>query len=166
MHKESANLLEVQTLGSKGLKYRHHLGRGVSEWLHLDAVHAPRLSDTCGAGDWCTAGLIAKGAAYGQAGLRQLGADGIRDALRYGQALAAWNCGFEGARGGMYVTNRETFNDHIDGLLHGRSPDLSVKAKAPVGASVACPACPPELPPARRSGPSTAHRVRKRANAA
>ena len=42
------------------------LGRGVSNWMHLKAVPAPRLADTCGSGDWCTAGLIAKAAVGGQ----------------------------------------------------------------------------------------------------
>ena len=92
-------LLEVQTLGEQGLRYRY---RSAPEWIFLAAVPAARLVDACGAGDWCTAGLVAKLAAGGQAGLRQ---DGVRDALRYGQALAARNCGFEGARGGMYAAD-------------------------------------------------------------
>ena len=52
-------------------------------------------------GDWCTAGLLAKLAAGGQERMRGAGAEGVREALRYGQALAAWNCAFEGARGGI-----------------------------------------------------------------
>ena len=47
----SAVLLEVQTLGERGLRYRHRLRRDVSRWMHLGAVPAPRLADTCGAGD-------------------------------------------------------------------------------------------------------------------
>ena len=62
----SAVLLELQTLGDRGLRYRHRLHRGISSrWMHLKAVPAPRLTDTCGAGDWCTAGLIAKVAVGG-----------------------------------------------------------------------------------------------------
>ena len=116
----SAALLEVQTLGDQGLRYRHRLRRAVSRWMHLEAVPAPRLADTCGAGDWCTAGLIAKAAIGGQEGLRRAGALGVRSALRYGQALAAWNCGFEGARGGMYAVSREAFKIQIKSLLDGR----------------------------------------------
>ena len=143
MESGSAALLEVQTLGDQGLRYRHRLRRGASRWMHLKAIPAPRLADTCGAGDWCTAGLIAKAAIDGQEGLRRAGALGIRAALRYGQALAAWNCGFEGARGGMYAVSRRAFKSRITGLLSGRSDGMN---DAPLGRIstpvVACPACP------------------------
>ena len=112
--------------------------------MHLKAVPAPRLADTCGAGDWCTAGLIAKAAISGQEGLRSAGSLGVRAALRYGQALAAWNCGFEGARGGMYAVSRQTFERQITDLLDGRFDGID---DAPVRRTptqvVTCPACPP-----------------------
>ena len=140
----SATLLEIQTHGAKGLRYRHRLGRGTSNWIHLKAVAAPRLADTCGSGDWCTAGLIAKAAVGGQEGLRRAGAPGIRAALRYGQALAAWNCGFEGARGGMYAVSRQVFVSQVSGLLTGRFDGVTSawgeRIATPV---VTCPACPP-----------------------
>jgi hypothetical protein len=101
-------------LGSQGLRFRHRLGRGVSGWKHLGAIKAPRIADTCGSGDWCTAGLIAKVGATGLVGLRQAGVKGIQAGLRYGQALAAWNCGFEGARGGMYAVDRPAFDAQIE----------------------------------------------------
>ena len=144
MASDSAALLEVQTLGARGLRFRHRLRHGVSRWMRLEAIPAPRLADTCGAGDWCTAGLIAKAAAGGLNGFRRTGARGVRAALRYGQALAAWNCGFEGARGGMYAVSREVFRRQVAGLLDGRCASIR---NAPVGSSpapvVTCPACPP-----------------------
>jgi fructokinase len=144
MQAESATLLEVQTLGTDGLRYRHRLGAGISEWAHLSAINAPNLVDSCGSGDWCTAGLLTKVAAHGQVGLRDVTGGSIQQALRYGQALAAWNCGFEGARGGMYAVDDLTFAKQIVSLLEGR-PKLSVvTAKAMSDASVACPACPTE----------------------
>lgn len=157
----SAALLEVQTLGEQGLKYRHRLGRGVSTWTHLPAVAAPRLADTCGSGDWCTAGLIAKAAPGGQEGLRRAGARGVQAALRYGQALAAWNCGFEGARGGMYATEREAFDVQITQLLKGRLDSLAeTSVEAGPIQPVACPACPPGLPNHR---PANGGRTRRAA---
>ena len=39
----SAVLLEVQTLGAQGLRYRHRLGRGISDWMRLKAVPARSL---------------------------------------------------------------------------------------------------------------------------
>ena len=143
MGSDSVVLLEVQTLGRRGLKYRHRLGRGVSRWMHLKAIPAPRLADTCGAGDWCTAGLIAKSMAGGQEGFRRTGARGVRSALRYGQALAAWNCGFEGARGGMYAVSRQVFKSQISGLLDSRLDSIAnatVESASLQG--VTCPACP------------------------
>ena len=145
MEDSSATLLEVQTCGEQGFKYRHRLGRGLTGWMHLKAVPVPRVADTCGAGDWCTAGLIAKAAVGGQEGLRRTGARGIRAALRYGQTLAAWNCNFEGARGGMYTITQRAFQRQIAGLLNG---ELKGIEEEPVEGKwthvVTCPACPPE----------------------
>ena len=145
MESGSAALLEVQTLGERGLRYRHRLGRGLSNWMGLEAVHPPRLADTCGSGDWCTAGLIAKTAIDGQKGLRRSGARGVRNALRYGQTLAAWNCCFEGARGGMYAVTPEEFEMQIRSLLNGQLEGIN---EGTVGDEsrgvVTCPACPPE----------------------
>lgn len=136
-------LVEIQTLGERGLRYRHRFGRGWSSWLHLSAIATPRLTDPCGSGDWCSAGLIAKIAARGQAGLREAGTRRLRDALRYGQALAAWNCGFEGARGGMYAVTYETFQQQIASLLSGQLEILPEISLDPSNESVInCPACP------------------------
>ncbi len=143
----SAALLEVQTLGEKGLKYRHRLGRGISDWMYLEAVTAPQLTDACGSGDWCTAGLIAKATIGGQEGLRCAGARGVRAALRYGQALAAWNCGFEGARGGMYAVSRQAFKSQITSLLNGQFDSThNARVKNIAAQVVTCPACTPGPP--------------------
>ena len=154
MERDSAVLLEIQTLGHRGLKYRHRLGRGASRWMNLKAIPAPRLADTCGAGDWCTAGLIAKSMDGGQEGFRRIGARGVRSALRFGQALAAWNCGFEGARGGMYAVSRQAFSSQISGLLNGRPDSMgngTVERTSTEG--VTCPACP--------DGPHTVRQTEK-----
>ena len=139
----SANLLEIQTLGSHGLRYRHRLSQGLSNWIHLKALRAPRVADTCGSGDWCTAGLIAKVGVDGYQGLRLASARSIRATLRYGQALAAWNCGFEGARGGMYIVSRRTFERQINRLLNGESYSVTqFPTSADLHPIVICPACP------------------------
>lgn len=143
MSNASAPVVEIQTLGEAGLRYRHRLGRSRMTWLHLDALPAPILVDTCGAGDWCTAGLIARLGQSGQEGFRVAGPRGLRAALRYGQALAAWNCGFEGARGGMYVSSREVVEEQVAALLARRRATIEVTAE-PVRQDtlVACPLCP------------------------
>jgi fructokinase len=146
MGEGAATVVEIQTLGELGLKYRHRLNGKVSEWANLDAIPAPRLTDTCGSGDWCTAGLIAKAAAGGQPGLRASGEKGLRDALIYGQALAAWNCGFEGARGGMYAIARSDFEVQISRLLQGQlDTSMAEPTEAGYAQPVGCPACPANL---------------------
>ena len=144
MSQGSTVLLEVQTLGARGLRYRHRFSRDVSRWIFLNAIPAPRLVDTCGSGDWCTAGLLAKAAVGGHLGLCNVGARGVRTALRYGQALAAWNCGFEGARGGMYAVSKQLFRRQITRLLTGQ-PDGGIRSALTSSSTpvVTCPACPP-----------------------
>lgn len=142
MDRDSATLVEVQTLGDQGLRYRHRFGRKPSEWTKLSAFQAPSFADSCGSGDWCTAGLVAMAASGGQTGLRANGEQGLREALSYGQALAAWNCGFEGARGGMYAVSREAFEAQLTALQEGQLDcfQASVREVNPESL-VDCPAC-------------------------
>ena len=137
-------LVEVHTLGDRGLKYRHRLGPNgaVSDWIYQTAFPVPRVADSCGAGDWCTAGLISRTSVDGLEGLYRGGAEGIDDAMCYGQALAAWNCGFEGARGGMYAVDRKSFDIQINGLIeHGDAAVIDYDgAESPLG-QIECPAC-------------------------
>jgi sugar/nucleoside kinase (ribokinase family) len=148
MTRGSATLLEIQTLGSKGLRFRRRSGRGVSGWKQLPAITPPRLADTCGSGDWCTAGLIAKLGNRGKAGLRKSGVKAVEAALQYGQALAAWNCGFEGARGGMYAVDRSGFDVQIEAVISGRPEVVTLEPRRGPRSSrtVVCPACPPDVP--------------------
>lgn len=144
MSESSATLVEVQTLGERGLKFRHRLGGAKPRWTHLPAIAAPRLADTCGSGDWCTAGLMTGLAAEGLAGLQAADVDKLKAALRYGQALAAWNCGFEGARGGMYGVSAADFQRQVESLLDGDLHEYPDAAPEPEADSVvACPACAP-----------------------
>jgi sugar/nucleoside kinase (ribokinase family) len=137
-------LLEVQTLGAEGLRYRHRSQGELSSWRRLRAMPAPKLADACGSGDWCSAGLLWSLGAGGAAGLMLAERDHIEAALQCGQALAAWNCGFEGARGGMYVCDRATLARHIAGLIDGEldwtAPD---KPDPPPHDAPPCPACEP-----------------------
>ena len=143
MGPNAATLVEVQTLGDKGLRFRHRFGKVPSAWSELAAIAAPRVADTCGSGDWCTAGLVAKATIGGRAALKAAGARGVRTALRYGQALAAWNCGFEGARGGMYAVPHSDFETAVTNLIDGRPAVVGTVSTVPDRDSlVACPACP------------------------
>lgn len=114
-------LLEIETSGIDGLRFRSRLTHAKSDgWVAMPALNAPHLRDTAGAGDWCTAGLLHILAQRGLAGLRRASPAKVREAMEYGQALAAWNCEFEGARGGMYQQNRTQFSAAVRAIL-GRS---------------------------------------------
>ena len=52
-------LLEVETLGEDGLRYRCQLPRGHSRrWRKLGGFEIDNIKDTAGSGNWCTAGLL------------------------------------------------------------------------------------------------------------
>jgi fructokinase len=130
MSAETSILLEVQTLGARGLRFRHRLSGAPSEWDELPAIDASNVVDTCGAGDWCTAGLLSRAAGDGREGFEDGGEDALVEALVYGQTLAAKNCEFEGARGAMYEPTERLLADLF------RTTDVD-------GADIElCPACP------------------------
>jgi sugar/nucleoside kinase (ribokinase family) len=113
--------LQIETLGRDGLRYRLRVP-GSWTWQCLDAVPAARLRDSAGAGDWCTGGLVHKLFPGGARALEAADESAVRDALRYGQALAAWTCGFDGPRGGMYQVEKSQFERDISALL-GENPN-------------------------------------------
>lgn len=149
--------VEIQTLGDAGLRYRVAQGRRNGAWRRLPAIPAPTVVDTAGAGDWCTAGLLARLGDGGRAALDAATDEELRDSIRYGQVLSAWNCRFEGARGGMYEQSREAFTREIGALLAGaeQSPLRDVSEQDEFELSTICPACPDEEAreaPRRRPG--------------
>lgn len=96
--------VEIETLGADGLRIRVRTKGRAGTWKIVPAFSTPVLRDAAGAGDWTTAGLI-----HGLMGRRTsadqavANVDAIVLAVQLGQALAALNCGFEGARGLMYM---------------------------------------------------------------
>jgi sugar/nucleoside kinase (ribokinase family) len=90
--------LIVRTRGADGLDSRWQ-GR----WSQQAAFKAPQMIDAAGSGDWCSAGLIHVMGQAGASALSTLGIVDIERGLRLGQALAALNCAYEGARGLMYA---------------------------------------------------------------
>lgn len=115
-------LLEIETLGEEGVRYRSKLPSCASNgWEQLNAYALDHVKDTAGAGDWCTAGIIHRLGQQGLQGFRQVTAPQVLDALCFGQALAAWICGFEGARGGMYSVNKEVFRSDIEQIMSGNA---------------------------------------------
>jgi fructokinase len=103
-------LLQVETLGRDGLRYRSRLPRANSSgWRFSKAIPIANVRDTAGAGDWCSAGLLHRLARGGLEGVLKASSDQLESALGFGQLLAVWTCQYEGARGGMYSVKREQF---------------------------------------------------------
>jgi sugar/nucleoside kinase (ribokinase family) len=93
-----SNLLEIQTLGRGGLRFRFQK-RG---WHRAAAWPVPTLLDAAGSGDWLSAVLIHLLVRNGVQGFLKSTLATVSQAINAGQAAAAWNCGFVGPRGGMY----------------------------------------------------------------
>jgi sugar/nucleoside kinase (ribokinase family) len=145
---DSKPKLLVETWGEEGLRFRTLLPHvKTKRWRSMPAIPAAVLRDTAGCGDWCTAGIISRLAIEGARTLLDADEEQIADAVRYGQALAAWNCAFEGARGGMYESTRRAFEDSIASLLAGNPERAAGKNLKEVEQrppeSFACVACPP-----------------------
>jgi len=139
-------LLEIQTLGAEGLRYRSRIAGAMTDgWERLEAYQVAKLRDAGGAGDWCTAGIIHGLAQKGLAGLSNICRSQLEEALRFGQALAAWNCGFEGARGGMYAVDKPTFRRQVQSIISqggSKVPQREVPNPAVREAfECICPAC-------------------------
>lgn len=112
------NWLLIETFGAEGLRVLSRLpSYRAGDWEHLPGSEVGACRDTAGAGDWCTAGLIASLARDGAEGLASLRREELHESLRRSQMLAAWNCGFEGARGGLYSEAREDLRTLADGLV-------------------------------------------------
>jgi sugar/nucleoside kinase (ribokinase family) len=116
-------LLEIETLGDEGLRYKARSGNRMSGWKNLPSLSAPSIKDTAGAGDWCSAGIISVLGVKGRKGIENVSAAHLEAGLRYGQALAAWACGFEGPRGGMYETSKGQLQKTVEGILKGITPE-------------------------------------------
>lgn len=123
-HGVTPRLLEIQTLGAKGLRFRRKgTAKSTAAWHRVDALRAERIGDTAGAGDWCTAGMIDAICRQGLGGFKLRTAKDIETALMYGQALAAWNCQFEGARGGMYHLMEKKYAEELKLLISRFNPE-------------------------------------------
>jgi fructokinase len=118
--------LEIQTRGADGLQFRLRQDAGRSAWVSLDALPPAFIRDAAGSGDWCTAGLIWKLLHANSGTLPRLKLNAVVAALRFGQALAALNCSYDGARGLMYAVSRSEAMQATDRLLEKKPPRLPV----------------------------------------
>ena len=91
--------LWVETRGRDGLRWS--LGRVGAYQAITPAVHNPAAIDSCGAGDWFTSALLI-GLAQTQMKPADLTYSQLAGLMQRASGVAAWSCGFLGARGGLY----------------------------------------------------------------
>ena len=114
--------LEIQTLGSHGLRYRlKTISTKSGEWRTIPAFAVKEFADSTGCGDWCSAGIIHMLCQKGREAFLQMDEAAIVNSLAYGQALAAVNCQYQGARGPMYHLTPDEFAKKVGIVLHAAS---------------------------------------------
>lgn len=140
--------LVVETRGDKGLRYlKSSCDRRNLRWREIEPFSVSKIKDAAGAGDWCTAGIIHMLGRNGREGFRQVSDAIIQASLNLGQAMAAWACRFEGARGGMYLTDKEVFHSTIIRTIQSVSPEIPVNRSQSLGvkslrrSTPICPSC-------------------------
>ena len=121
-------MLEIQTLGRGGLRFR--TGR---RWNYLEAEIVRDLRDAAGSGDWLTAALIhcLSGTQMSPGSVIDVAL--VEEALAVGQKLAAWNCSFLGARGGMYSAGRDEVFAIVEGAGDCDAPREESRRDLPTG---------------------------------
>ena len=106
--KKSKVYLEIETLGKEGLNFRCTKNNS-SKWTLVKPFIVSELTDSAGAGDWCTAGIIDNLCREGFLAFNKKGIRQIKEGLLKGQILGAINCFFDGARGIMYNVDKSVF---------------------------------------------------------
>ena len=133
------------------MRYRHHATG--SRWKEQRGFGVPGVIDTAGSGDWFTAGLLSHVFGPGAA-ISALTEDRVDSAITYSQALAAWNCRYIGARGGMYSDNWGHIHDDLRAIMEQRVVVVSRRkrsATSPRSMERLCPSCTNETSSARVS---------------
>lgn len=108
-----SGFIEIQTMGARGLRFRKH--SLAPDWVTLPALRVNGVTDTSGAGDWCSAGFLhALDQIAEDCTPQELSYNEIYDSLRRAQAIAALSCRHVGARGLMRATQAdEALSDAI-----------------------------------------------------
>ena len=110
--------LEIQTQGESGLRFRIKTGTNhPGAWQQLPGFPVTDLKDATGCGDWCSAGFLHAVGTEGRQAFLRLSGNQIAEGLKFGQALSAVNCHYEGARGPMYALTRREFLAKVDSIL-------------------------------------------------
>ena len=124
----SSILVEIQTLGPRGLRFRSPASD--SAWRQLSAFPLPEVEDTAGAGDWCTAGLVYSLQQNRVHAWHDIEESELEHALAFGQALSSMNCLTRGARGLLGVLTPDEILSFAQQLCTGRDNQAGDTATA------------------------------------
>lgn len=159
-------LLVVETLDGGGLRYRLRADDGsMVDWIEQSPYVLRSTVDSAGAGDWCSAGFIAK--LLPRSGSRRWDEGWIQDALAFGQALAAASISFVGPRGYLEQASTEDMmraaqltmrSGYVPAFVGGAGEKFGVRSAKKNDAST-CDLCLQRIPtsepePTRRSADS------------
>jgi len=136
--------LELETLGSNGIRYRSGNNTQNREWKTMPAYWVSNsIKDTAGSGDWCSAGIIHATCRFGRGHFMNLTHEDIQYSINFGQALAALSCYYTGARGLMYNVPKENLEMLIQSIWDNKSVShMLEQEEVPFGSSqIACPNC-------------------------
>ena len=109
--KDASTRFIIETLGAKGVRFRARTPHGWGEWQELPAIPQSRISDTAGAGDWFTAGLLTSLSC--RPGLIE--SDTMLAAIQYGQRLSAISLAFDGPSGALAALGAPTIKETAKG---------------------------------------------------
>jgi fructokinase len=104
----------IVTSGANGVRFRH----GQRNIRRLQAPAAPTVIDAAGAGDWTTAGLL-HALLVDDRTARMFSEKDIEGAVGWGQAAAALNCAWRGARGIARSRDAADVRREVDAVLAG-----------------------------------------------
>lgn len=122
--------LEIETLGSQGIRYRFRTTASArTNWVSQKSFVVKNVTDSVGAGDWCSAGIMQQLFKDGKREMNEIEKDEINRAILYGQALASISCQEEGARGIMYSHDKASVRDEFEELICGTTSSIPSKKK-------------------------------------
>lgn len=121
--------LEIETLGKNGLRFRFSHQLKSKKWKVIPSYKISFVVDAAGSGDWFSAGVISKVAHSGAKGFRDCQENTIINALKYGQALGALNCFFDGARGLMYSLKKAQLELLVRKIQSSKTPVTFINNK-------------------------------------
>lgn len=115
--------LEIQTMGEDGLRYKAKFLKHKA-WKEMPAYPVHYLADEAGSGDWLTAGLIH---VLCQHKSKQAPSEKkLEFALKFGQAMAALNCHYVGARGIMYNMSKSKLFSLVEKTIRNNATPIEI----------------------------------------